>query len=139
MKVPEVHGVDKGLIPHVRPEHQKSLVSPTTHLTPPICCTRPTPLTQPVDQGLPTSIVPPIPKPRIEQGRAGIRRKPKVTLPIPKPIQTPAPPIPTPAPRAVQALPYLWSNHRKEHFHNIMCQQHHCPLFIQPQQASHGQ
>ena len=61
--------------------------------------------TQPIDQGLPTSIVPPIPKPRIGQGRAGIRRKPKVAPPTPKPIQTPVPPIPTPAPRAVQPLP----------------------------------
>ena len=52
-----------------------------------------------------TNAVPPIPKPRIGQGRAGIRRKPKITLPIPKPIQTLTPLILTPAPRAVQPLP----------------------------------
>ena len=49
--------------------------------------------------------MPPIPKPRIGQGTSGIRRKPKVTPPIPKPIQTPAPPMTTPAPRTVQSLP----------------------------------
>ena len=73
--------------------------------TPPICHTRPMHQTQPIDQGLPTSIAPTVPKPRIGQGRAGIRRKPKIALPTPKPIQTPAPPMPTPAPRAVQPLP----------------------------------
>ena len=67
--------------------------------------------------------MPPIPKPRIGQGRAGIRRKPRVTLPIPKPIQTPAPPIPTPAPRAVQPLaePVAQSQER-----TIL--QHHVPM-----------
>ena len=101
IKVPEVHGMDKGLILHVKPEHQKSVAVLTTCPTPPPHHTRPTP----VSQGLPTNVVPPISKHRIGQGRAGIRRKPKVTLPIPKPIQTPAPPTPTPAPRAVQSLP----------------------------------
>ena len=76
-----------------------SVIAPTIHPTPPPHHTRPTP----VSQGLPTNVVPPIPKPRIGQGRDGIRRKPKVTLPIPKPIQTPAPPIPNPAPRTVQS------------------------------------
>ena len=105
IKVPEVHSAEKGLIPHVKPECQKSVVAPTTFPTPPTHHTRPTHQTQTIDQGLPTNIMPPIPKPRIRQGRAGIRRKPRVTLPIPKPIQTPAPPIPTPAPRTVQPLP----------------------------------
>ena len=81
------------------------MVAPTTCPTPPTHHTRPMHQTQPIDQRPPTNVVPPIPKPRIGQGRAGIRRKPKVTLPIPKPIQTPARPIPTPAPRAVQPLP----------------------------------
>ena len=49
--------------------------------------------------------VPPIPKPSVGQGRAGIKRKPKVVPPIPKTIQTSAPPIPTPTPRKVQPLP----------------------------------
>ena len=103
--VPEVHGVDKGLIPHIKPEHQKSVVALTTCPTPPAHHTRPTHHTQPIDQGPPTNVVQSVPKPRIGQGRAGIRRKPKVTPPIPKPIQTPVPPIPAPAPRAVQSLP----------------------------------
>ena len=60
---------------------------------------------KPIDKGLPTSIVPPEPKLRIGQGRTGIRRKPKVAAPTPKPIQTPAHPIPTPAPRTAQPLP----------------------------------
>ena len=34
LKVPEVHGADKGLILHIKPEHQKSVVAPTTHPTP---------------------------------------------------------------------------------------------------------
>ena len=57
IKVPEVHGMDKGLILHVKPEHQKSVVAPTTHPTPPICHTRPTHQTQPIDQGLPPNVV----------------------------------------------------------------------------------
>ena len=99
IKVPEVHGIDKGLILHIKPEHQKSVVTPPTHQTEPIH------QAQPIHKGPPTNIVPPIPKPRIGQGRAGIRRKPKVATPTPKPIQTPAPSIPIPAPRAVQSLP----------------------------------
>ena len=93
LKVPEAHGIDKGLILHVKPEHQRSVVTPSTCQT------------QPIDKGLPTSIVQPVSKPRIGQGRAGIRRKTKVALPTPKPIQTPAPPKPVPAPRVVQSLP----------------------------------
>ena len=104
IKVPEVHSMDKGLILHIRPEYQK-LVAPATCLTPSMCHTRPTHQPQPMDQRLPTNVVPPLPKPRIGQGRAGIRRKPKLTPPTPKPIQTLAPPIPTPVPRAMQPLP----------------------------------
>ena len=95
----------KGLILHVKPEHQKSVIAPITHPIPPICHARPMHQTQPIDQGPLTSIVPTVPKPRIGQGRAGIKRKPKIALPTPKPIQTPSPPIPTPAPREVQSLP----------------------------------
>ena len=84
-KVPEVHGIDKSLNPHVKPERQNSVVTPPTNKT------------LPIDKGLPMDNKPPIPKPRIGQGRAGIRRKARVILPI----QTPAPPIPTPSPRAV--------------------------------------
>ena len=105
IKVPEVHGMDKGLIPHVKPEHQKSVVVPTTHPTLHTYHTRPTYQTQPIDQGLPTNVIPPIPKPRVGQGIAGIIRKHKIALPTPKPTQTLTPPIPTPAPRAVPPLP----------------------------------
>ena len=99
VKVPEVHGIDKGLIPHVKPEHQISVVMPPTDKMPPVD------RTLPITKGLPTVIRPPMPKPRIGQGRAGIRRKSRVIMPTPMPIQTPAPPIPTPALRAVQSLP----------------------------------
>ena len=45
VKVPEVHGIDKGLIPHIKPERQKSVVTP------------------PIDKRLPTIIKTPIPIP----------------------------------------------------------------------------
>ena len=105
IKVPEVHSADKGLILHVKPEHQKSVAIPTACSTPPTHHTKPTHQAQSIGQRPPTNVVPPLPKPRIGQGRAGIRRQPKITLPIPKPIQTPTPPIPTPTPRVVQPLP----------------------------------
>ena len=105
VKVPEVHSADKGLIPHIKPECQKSVVAPTTCPTPPTCHTKPMYQTQTIEQGPPTNIMPSVPKPRIGQGKTGIRRKPRITPPIPRAIQTPAPPIPYPAPRAAQPLP----------------------------------
>ena len=103
VKLPEVHALEKGLVPHLKPEHQK-LTVPATCLPP--CHSRPTNQTHSKDQGLPTNDVPPIPKPRIGQGRAGIRRQPRIALPIniPKPLQTPEAPIPTHAPRTQQPL-----------------------------------
>ena len=80
VKIPEVHGIEKSLVPHVKPERQKSVV------------------TSSIDKRLPTDIRLPIPKPRLGQGRAGIRRKARVVPPSPMPIQTPAP-------KAVQSLP----------------------------------
>ena len=74
------------------------LILPTYHLMP----IHQTPST---DQRLPTNAVPPLPNHRIGQGRARIRRKPKVTPPIPKPIQIPTLPIPKPAPGTAQPLP----------------------------------
>ena len=65
VKVPEVHGIGKSLIPHVKPERHKSVK-------------------------LPTNKRPPFPKPRIGQGRAGIRRKVRVCSTLQMPIQTPA-------------------------------------------------
>ena len=84
--VPEVHGVDKGLNPHIKPERQKSVATPS------------------IDKRLPTVIKPPILKSRIRQGGARIRRKVRTILPTPTPIQMPTP-IPTPTPRAGKSLP----------------------------------
>ena len=77
VKVPEVHGIDKGLILHVKPESQKSVVTLPTDKTPPTDKRPPTSIKLPI----------PIPKPTIGQGRAGIRRKASVILPTPTPIQ----------------------------------------------------
>ena len=105
IKVSEVYSINTGLILHIKPEHQKTVVAPTTHPTPCTHHTRPTHQTLPIDQEPPTNIIPTMAKPRVGQGRAGIKRKPKVAPPTPRPKQTPAPPIPTSAPRAVQPLP----------------------------------
>ena len=63
IKVPEIHGANKGINPHVKPGRQRPFPTLPMHSIPP------TNLTQPVDKGLPTH---PIPKPRIDQGRAGL-------------------------------------------------------------------
>ena len=87
----------KGLNPHVKPERQRLVPSLLpTHSTPP------TNLAKPVNKGLPTQ---PIPKPRIGQGRAGLRRKIRTNQPIPLPKQMLAQPIPTPAPKEAPSLP----------------------------------
>ena len=54
IRLPEIHGANKGLDPHVQPGKQKSFPIQTINI------------------GMPTH---PIPKPRIGQGRAGLRRK----------------------------------------------------------------
>ena len=64
IKLPEIHGTNKGLDPHVQPGKQRPFPS--------------LPI-QTVDKGLPTH---PIPRPRIGQGRAGLRRKAKAHQPI---------------------------------------------------------
>ena len=64
IKILEIHGTNKGLDPHVQPGKQRPLPS--------------LPI-QSIDKGLPTH---PIPKPRIGQGRAGLRRKVKTHQPI---------------------------------------------------------
>ena len=58
IKVPEIHGANKGINPHVKPGRQRPLPTLPTHSIPP------TIPTQPVKKGLPTH---PIPKPRIGQ------------------------------------------------------------------------
>ena len=61
IKVPEIHGANKGINPHVKPGRQRPLPTVPMHSIPP------TNLTQLVDKTLPTH---PISKPRIGQGRA---------------------------------------------------------------------
>ena len=99
-KVPEVHGAKKNLIPHIKPE--KSV--PSVHPIPPTCHLRPVHYSPHTYQRPPTNTLPPVPKPRIGQGRAGIRSKPRVAPPIPKVIQTPTLPMPMPPPRTVLPL-----------------------------------
>ena len=82
IKVPEVYSVNKGLILHVKSEHQESEAIPIECLIPPTHHLRPIHHTPSTDQRPPTNVVPPLPEPGIGQGRAGIRRMPKVTLPI---------------------------------------------------------
>ena len=72
IRVPEIHGANKGIDPHVQPGKQKSF---------PI---------HPSNKGTPTY---PIPKPRIGQGRAGLRRKTKTPLPIALPHSLPVQPM----------------------------------------------
>ena len=94
IKLPEVHGTKKGLVPHVRPEN---LVKGTFPIPPP-CHLRPKHHTPQTNQE------PPIPKPRVGQGRARIRRKPSVALSIPEGYQVPSPPILKPKPREIIPL-----------------------------------
>ena len=86
-KLPEIHGANKGLDRHVQPGKQRSFPS--------------LPI-QTVDKGLPTH---PIPKPRIGQGRAGLRRKVKLLQPITLPHQLPAQPITKHVLKTVMPLP----------------------------------
>ena len=87
IKLPEVHSVNKGLDPHVQPGKQRSFPS--------------LPI-QTIDKGLPTH---PIPKPRIGQGRARLRRKVKTLQPISLPHQSPAQPIMKHVQKTVMPLP----------------------------------
>ena len=96
IKVPEIHGINKGLNPHVKPERQRPL--PTL----PTCSIPPINPTQPIGKGPPTH---PIPKPGIGQGRAEMRRKFRTNQPVPLLKQMLAQPIPTPAPKEAPSLP----------------------------------
>ena len=87
IKLPEIHGANKGLDPHVQPGKQKPFPSLPV---------------QTVDNGLPTH---PIPRPRIGKGRAGLRRKVKVLQPISSPHLLPAQSITEHASKAVMPLP----------------------------------
>ena len=96
MKFPEVHGPNKGLNPHVKPGKQRQLPTLPMHSLPP------TLLVQHVDKGLPTY---PIPKPRIGQGRAGLKRKSKTNQPTSLPEQVPTQPITSHVPKTALPLP----------------------------------
>ena len=100
IKLSEVHGANKRLILHIKPKKSVQTACPTL----PTCHLRPIHHIPHIDQGPPTNTLLPLPKPKIGQGRAGIRRKPRVALPIPKVIQTPVPLTPMPALRTVQPL-----------------------------------
>ena len=90
IKVPEIHGMNNGLNPHIKPGKQRPLPTLPMHNIPL------TLLTQPVDKGSPTHL---IPKPTIGHGRPRLRRKIKTNQPIPLPKQMLAQPILTPAPK----------------------------------------
>ena len=87
IKLPEIHGANKGLDPHVQPGKQRPFPS--------------LPI-QTVDKGLPTD---PIPRPIIGQGRAGQKRKVKALQPISLPHQLHVQPITEHASRTVMPLP----------------------------------
>ena len=87
IKIPEIHGANKGLDPHVQPGKQRPLPTLPIHS---------------IDKGLPTH---PIPKPRIGQGRAGLRRKVKTYQQISLPQQSPAQPIAMHVHKSVMPLP----------------------------------
>ena len=87
IKLPEIHGANKGLDPHVQPGKQRSFPS--------------LPI-QTINKGPPTH---PIPRPRICQGRARLRRKVKALQPISLPHQLPAQPITEHVPKTVMPLP----------------------------------
>ena len=87
IKIPEIQGANKGLEPHVKPGKQRPLPSLPIHS---------------VDKRL---SIHPIAKPRIDQGRARLRRKVKTHQPIPLPQQTPAQPVVTHVPKTAVPLP----------------------------------
>ena len=84
IRLPEIHSANKGLDPHVQPGKQKSF---------PI---------QTMKKGMPTH---PIPKPRVGQGRAGLRRKVKAPQSITSSHPLPAKPIIEHDSRTVMPLP----------------------------------
>ena len=87
IKLPEIHHANKGLDPHVQPGKQKPFPS--------------LPI-QTIDKGPPTH---PVPRPRIGQGRARLRRKVKALQPIPSPHQLPAQQITEHVSKTVMPLP----------------------------------
>ena len=82
-------------------------------------------LTQPVDKGPPTH---PIPKHRIGQGRAGLKRKIRTNQPMPLPQWTIVQPIQTSAPKEALSLPEpvipIKENVQPQHHIPILLPQH---------------
>ena len=85
--MPEIHGANKGLDPHVQPGKQRPFPS--------------LPI-QTVDKGPPTH---PIPRPRIGQGRARLKRKVRALQPISSLHQLPAQPITEHVSKTAMPLP----------------------------------
>ena len=96
IEVLEIHSANKGLNLHIKPGRQRPLPTLPMHSIPA------TSLTQSVDKGLPTH---PIPKPRIGQGRARLKRKIRTNQAIPLPKWILRQPIQTPAPKEALSLP----------------------------------
>ena len=94
IKILEIDGANKGLDLHVQLGKQRPLPSLPIHS---------------IDKGPPTH---PIPKPRIGQGRAGLRRKVKTHQPISLPQQSPAQPITMHVQKTVIPLPDSNTNHK---------------------------
>ena len=117
IRLPEVHGANKGLDPHMQPGKQK-----------------PYPI-QTVNKGMPTH---PIPKPRIGQGRAGLRRKVKTPQPITSLHLLAAQPITEHDLRTVVPLPeptnQLQSHVQSQNFPRPLSQHHPIDPIHIPQQ-----
>ena len=114
IKVPEIHSANKGINPHIKPGRQRPLPTLPMHSIPP------TTLAQPVNKGPPTH---PIPKPRIGQGRARLKRKIRTNQPILSPTWMLAQPIQTPAKNIALSLPEPTAQSQK----NVQ-PQHHMPI-----------
>ena len=106
--------MNKGINPHIKLGRQRPLPRPSMHSI------LPTTLAQPVDKGPPTH---PIPKPRIGQGRAGLKEKLGQIRSIPLPKLTLAQPIQTPTPKKVMSLPQPTVQSQE----NVQ-PQHHMPI-----------
>ena len=107
IRLPEMHGANKGLNPHVQPGKQKLF---------PI---------QTVNKGMPTH---PILKPRIGQGRAGLRRKVKASQSIASPHPLPVQPITEHDLRTAVTLPehtYQLQSHVQSQILPRQLSQHH--------------
>ena len=83
IRLPEIHDANKGLDPHAQPGKQNPLPIQTVNREPPTH---------------------PIPKPRIGQGRAGLRRKVNTLQPIPLSHQVPTQPMTKHVQKAVMPL-----------------------------------